>query len=283
VTDGIDGLNERAGCFFTPVKRMRRASLLPWHRAILLLAAALVLATPISSEAQPVWSYKVVNSYPHDVDAFTQGLVFAEGALYEGTGGFGRSSVRKVKLETGTILKSRNLAKEIFGEGITVYENHIIQLTWRSRIGFVYDKNTFEPVREFNYPREGWGITNDGERLIMSDGTSTLYFLDPRTFKTIGQLQVVDNTGPVSALNELEYVEGAIYANIWREDRIAVIDLYTGKVIKYVDLQGLLDPDHLTQPDACLNGIAYDPARQRLFITGKLWSKLFEITLVPPK
>ena len=191
--------------------------------------------------------------------------------------------MRKVKLETGTILKSRNLPKEIFGEGITLYENHIIQLTWRSRVGFVYDQDTFEPVREFNYPREGWGITNDGERLIMSDGTSTLYFLDPRTFKTIGQLQVVDNTGPVSALNELEYVEGAIYANIWREDRIAVIDLYTGKVIKYVDLQGLLGQDHLTQPDACLNGIAYDPARQRLFVTGKLWSKLFEITLAAPK
>ena len=169
-----------------------------------LLGAALVLATPISSRAQPLWSYKVVNSYPHDVGAFTQGLVFAEGVLYEGTGGFGRSSVRKVKLETGTILKSRNLPKEIFGEGITLYENHIIQLTWRSRVGFVYDKDTFEPVREFNYPREGWGITNDGERLIMSDGTSTLYFLDPRTFETLGQLEVTDNTGPVSALNELE-------------------------------------------------------------------------------
>jgi glutaminyl-peptide cyclotransferase len=264
-------------------KTMSTASLLRGDRVMLLVATVLALVIPFSCRAQTLWSYKVVKSFHHDVEAFTQGLVFADGVLYESTGRFGKSSVRKVKLETGIVLQTRSLPKEIFGEGITLYENHIIQLTWRSRVGFVYDKDTLEVVREFNYPYEGWGVTNDGRRLIMSDGSSTLYFLDPVTFKTSGQLQVTDSNGPVAELNELEYVEGTLYANIWQKDRIAVIDLFTGRVIKYINLEGLWEKEHNVQPDACLNGIAYDDENQRLFVTGKLWPQLFEIVLVPPK
>jgi len=220
--------------------------------------------------------------YPHDQSAFTQGLVFTDNVLYEGTGRYGSSTVRMVELETGTIVKNHNLPAQFFGEGITIFEHKIIQLTWQSHTGFVYDKDSFELLQQFSYPTEGWGITHDGNRLIMSDGTATLYFLDYKTFKTLGQVDVHDNNGPVPRLNELEYIRGEIYANVWPTDRIAAIDPQTGRVVKWIDLGGLSGP-RKPSPQECLNGIAYDNKKERLFVTGKLWNKLFEIKIVAPK
>lgn len=237
-------------------------------------------SVPDGSGVTPVYTYVIVNIYPHDRDAFTQGLVFEDGFLYEGTGLYGHSTLRRVDLETGTILQVHELSDEYFGEGITIYEDKIIQLTWKSSTGFVYDKNTFELLREFSYPTEGWGITHDGERLIMSDGTSTLYFMNPQTFERVGQLEVSDNDGPVTRLNELEYIKGEIYANVWQTDRIARIAPETGRVIAWVSLQGLLTAEDRLEHVDVLNGIAYDAQNNRLFVTGKLWPKLFEIKLV---
>jgi glutamine cyclotransferase len=188
-----------------------------------------------------------------------------------------------VELETGDILQIRELSAQFFGEGITIYGNKIIQLTWQSNIGFVYDKNSFELLQEFNYPTEGWGITHDGERLIMSDGTSILHFLDPQTFEEIGQLEVFDDDGPVTRLNELEYIQGEIYANVWQTDRVARIAPGTGRVIGWVELGGLLTAEDRSEPVDVLNGIAYDAKTDRLFVTGKLWPKLFEIELISPE
>jgi glutamine cyclotransferase len=237
---------------------------------------------PGNSDVIPVYSYNIVNTYPHDPDAFTQGLVFEDGVLYEGTGLLGHSTLRRVELETGAILQIRELPDQFFGEGITIYGNEVIQLTWRSNVGFVYDKNSFELLQEFNYSTEGWGITHDGEHLIMSDGTSTLHFLDPQTFEEISQLAVFDNDGPVTRLNELEYVRGEIYANVWQTDRIARIAPGTGRVIGWIDLEELLSEEDRNEPVDVLNGIAYDVNTDRLFVTGKLWPKLFEIELISP-
>ncbi|UCC23683.1 MAG: glutaminyl-peptide cyclotransferase [Planctomycetota bacterium] len=231
----------------------------------------------------PVYGYKVVNEYPHDKRAFTQGLVFEDGFLYEGTGLEGRSTLRKVELETGKIVKGRRLADEYFGEGITIYGDKIIQLTLRAKVGLVYDKESFEPSGRFKYPTEGWGLTHDGKNLIRSDGTSTLYFLNPETFEQTGRIEVTDGDGPVSGLNELEYVQGQIYANVWRTDRIARIDPKTGRVTGWIDLAGLLGTDARGQLVDVLNGIAYDAENDRLFVTGKLWPRLFEIELTQPK
>jgi glutamine cyclotransferase len=237
---------------------------------------------PSSSDIIPVYTYNVVNTYPHDHNAFTQGLVFEDGVLYEGTGRFGQSTLRRVELETGVVLQIRELSAQFFGEGITIYENKIIQLTWKSNIGFVYDKDSFKLLQEFNYSTEGWGITHDGTRLIMSDGTSTLHFLDPQTFEEIGQLEVFDNDGPITRLNELEYIQGEIYANVWLTDWVARIAPETGRVIGWVELGGLLTTEDLSKPVDVLNGIAYDAEADRLFVTGKLWPKLFEIELISP-
>jgi glutamine cyclotransferase len=235
-----------------------------------------------NSDVIPVYTYNITKAYPHDRDAFTQGLVFEDGVLYEGTGLLGHSTLRRVELETGEILQIRELSDEFFGEGITIYGDKIIQLTWQSNMGFVYDKDSFELLQEFNYSTEGWGITHDGTRLIMSDGTSTLHFLDPQTFEEIGQLEVFDNDGPVTRLNELEYIQGEIYANVWQTDRIAIIAPETGRVVGWIDLRGLLTAEDLSEPVDVLNGIAYDAEANRLFVTGKLWPKLFEIELVSP-
>ena len=237
---------------------------------------------PGNSDVIPIYSYSIVNTYPHDPDAFTQGLVFEDGVLYEGTGLYGQSTLRRVELETGAILQIRELPDQFFGEGITIHENKIIQLTWRSNVGFVYDRSSFELLEEFSYSTEGWGITHDGEHLIMSDGTSTLHLLDPQTFEKTGQLEVFDNDGPVTRLNELEYIQGEIYANIWQTDRVARIAPATGRVIGWVDLEGLLTTEDLSEPVDVLNGIAYDAEADRLFVTGKLWPKLFEIELISP-
>ncbi|MEE8620595.1 MAG: glutaminyl-peptide cyclotransferase [Syntrophobacteria bacterium] len=238
---------------------------------------------PTISYPAPVVGYRIVNTYPHDPIAFTQGLVFADGVLYEGTGLRGQSSLRKVDLKTGTILQVRQLPVRFFGEGITIYGNRVIQLTWRARVGFVYHKQTFQLLDTFNYSTEGWGITHDGRSLIISDGTSTLYLLDPQTFREVGRLEVHTRDGPVSRLNELEYVQGEIYANVWKTDRIARISPQTGEVVGWINLEGLLEPEDRYRRIDVLNGIAYDVKNDRLFVTGKLWPKLFEIELVVPK
>jgi glutamine cyclotransferase len=238
---------------------------------------------PAISDPAPVAGYRIVNSYPHDPRAFTQGLVFADDVLYEGTGLRGHSSLRKVDLKTGNILQIRQLSAQFFGEGITIYGNRIIQLTWRARAGFVYDKKTFQLLDTFNYPTEGWGITHDGRSFIMSDGTSTLYLFDPQTFQEVGRLEVHTRDGPVSRLNELEYVQGEIYANVWKTDRIARISPETGEVVGWIDLEGLLIPEDRSRRIDVLNGIAYDVKNDRLFVTGKLWPKVFEIELVVPE
>ena len=230
-----------------------------------------------------VYTYEIVNTYPHNRNAYTQGLAFEEGVLYEGTGLQGRSSLRKVELETGKTLIIHRLKDRFFGEGITICGNKIIQLTWHSRVGFVYDKNTFRLLQKFNYSKEGWGITYDGSRLIMSDGTATLRLLDPETFEQIGLLKVHDKNGPLTRINELEYIRNSIYANIYPTERVAQIDPQTGRVTAWIDLTGLLTDQDLARKVDVLNGIAYDKENDRLFVTGKLWPNLFEIKLVRKK
>jgi glutamine cyclotransferase len=227
----------------------------------------------------PVFGYTVQRTYPHDPKAFTQGLQFLDGDLYEGTGLNGRSSIRRVKLETGEVLQERAVPKEYFGEGIVVWKSELIELTWRSEVAFVYDKTTFAPTRTFKYAGEGWGLTHDGTSLIMSDGSAELRVLDPATFAERRRIKVTAAGAPVINLNELEFVKGEIFANIWQTDTIARISPATGQVIGWIDLRGLLTAAESRGVDV-LNGIAYDAARDRLLVTGKLWPKIFEITLV---
>ena len=244
------------------------------------------LATPsgdtTASHTIPVFTYKVVDAYPHDPAAFTEGLVLDNETLYEGTGLYGQSTLRRVDLTTGQVQQSLALAPEYFGEGVTTWQNQIIELTWKAHVGFVYDKTSFKLLKQFNYPTEGWGLTHDDKYLIVSDGTAILHFLNPDTFQEVKQLEVRDDHGPVLNLNELEYVCGEIFANVWQTDRIARISPESGQVIGWIDLTGLLGPQDRAQPVDVLNGIAYDAAHDRLVVTGKLWPKLFQITLVPP-
>lgn len=225
------------------------------------------------------YSYEVVNEYPHDTEAFTQGLIYHKGFLYEGTGLYGASSIRKINLETGEILLRSVLPSAYFGEGITIYEDRLIQLTWKSQVGFTYRIDNFEKLGEFSYLGEGWGITHDGKRLIMSDGTSRLRFLHPQTFEELGSLYVRYGTQLIKKLNELENVEGCIFANIWQEDKIAIINLNSGYVTGWIDLTNLLQPEDAQKADV-LNGIAWDAVKRRLLVTGKKWPKIFEIRLV---
>lgn len=232
---------------------------------------------------QPVkYTYKIINVFPHDSGAFTQGLVFENGFFYEGTGLYGRSSLRKIDPVTGKAKQSVALANRYFGEGITLLGERIIQLTWRSHAGFVYDRDTFTIIQQFEYSGEGWGITHDGRHLIMSDGSSRLRLLDPVTFKQVRSLGVHDGGVPVSQLNELEFIKGEIYANIWQTNQIAIINPVTGLVRGWIDLSGLLTPEEMQKTDV-LNGIAYDRKGDRLFVTGKFWPKLFEIILLESK
>ncbi len=228
----------------------------------------------------PEYTYKVVHTYPHDPGAFTEGLFYSDGFLYESTGLNGQSSLRKVDLQTGRVLQQETLGAEYFGEGITLFGSEIIQLTWQNHQGFVYDGNTFELVRNFDYETEGWGITSDGKHLIMSDGTSTLHILDPQNFENIGDISVQDKGNLIENLNELEYVNGLIYANVWNSDNIAIIDPGSGRVNGWVNLTGLLPAQSGGKKVDVLNGIAYDAEHDRLFVTGKLWPTLFEIKLV---
>lgn len=236
---------------------------------------------PPADQAVTYYSYRIVNSYPHDSTAFTQGLVYFDGFFYESTGLNGRSSIRKVEVVTGTVLQSKLLAQQYFGEGLTLWQDTLIQLTWQSGIGFIYDLETFDMKRDFTYVTEGWGLTHDGSRIIMSDGTANLYFLDPVTLQRQGQVEVKDGTTPVVRLNELEYIDGKIYANVWQTDRIAIIDPANGRVTGWIDLTGLLTPSQASGLNVdVLNGIAFDKAGKRLFVTGKLWPLIFELQLV---
>lgn len=248
----------------------------------ILLGLAFLLLPGVSppEKSAPVYGYKVVNIYPHDPEAFTQGLVYADGVLYEGTGLEGKSTLRKVALKTGTVLQLHELPDEYFGEGIAVWGDKIIQLTWETNVGFYYDRRSFTLIDQFYYSTQGWGLTHDGERLIMSDGSATLYFLEPGTFMEINRLEVTDEHGPVDKLNELEYVRGEIFANVWPGDRIARISPQTGKVLGWIDLAGLLGHYKNNREVDVLNGIAYDAENDRLFVTGKYWPKLFEIKLI---
>jgi len=226
------------------------------------------------------FSFEIVESLPHDPEAFTQGLVFHRGYFYEGTGLYGRSSLRKVVPQTGEVARIHLMDESLFGEGIALLDDRIIQLTWRSNTGFVYDRDNFETIGTFSYTTEGWGLTFDGECLIMSDGSATLYFLDPKDFTEIKQVTVHDANGPVCNLNELEYIYGEIFANIWKTDVIARIDPETGWVRGRIDLKGILNLEGIYGRVDVLNGIAYDSQKDRIFVTGKLWPKLFHIELL---
>ena len=227
----------------------------------------------------PMYGYQIVRVYPHDPKAFTQGLQYIDGVLYEGTGQVGQSSIRKVELATGKVLQHRDVSAPHFGEGITVWKNDLIELTWQTHVAFVYDRATFQPKKQFTYPGEGWGLTQDAAGLIMSDGSDELRFLDPVTFAEKRRLKVTAAGAPLRNLNELEYVKGEIFANVWQTDYVARIAPDSGKVGAYLDLRGLLTPAERANTDV-LNGIAYDAEHDRLFVTGKWWPKLFEIKLV---
>ena len=231
------------------------------------------------TEAIPTYGYEVVNVWPHDRDAFTQGLVFHDGKLLESTGQEGRSSLRSVELETGKVLKKVDVPSPYFAEGITLLRGKIYQLTWQHQQGFIYDQWTFEKIGTFTYQGEGWGLTNDGESLLESDGSNQIKFIDPNDFHVRRTIAVLDRRTPVAEINELEFVRGEIYANIWHDDRIARIDPKTGRVSGWINLKGLLSGSEIRDDEAVLNGIAYDEINDRLFVTGKLWPKLFEIRL----
>jgi glutaminyl-peptide cyclotransferase len=228
------------------------------------------------------YRYRVINSFPHDVGAYTQGLMYYDGWIYEGTGNYNQSSVRKVRLSNGEVIQSRNNASNIFGEGITIFDGKLYQLTYKSQICFVYDLNTFEEIKKFYYQnKEGWGLTNSEDELIMSDGTNIIYFIDPAMFTVKRQIEVYNNEGPVADLNELEYINGKIFANRFYTDEIVIIDPQTGKEEGRVDMKGILSVKDRKPSTNVLNGIAWDPIEERLFVTGKYWPKLFEIELVP--
>ena len=242
------------------------------------VAGATIATAPASEHVD---GYEVVHVYPHDAKAFTQGLIYVDGHLYESTGLAGRSSLRMVDVTTGQVLQKHNVPTEFFAEGLTEWGSNLIQLTWQAHKGFVYDRFSFSLQRTFPYKGEGWGLTHDATRLILSDGTAYLRFLDPKTFRETARVHVTDEAGRgVESLNELEYIHGEIYANIWQTDKIARISPATGKVLGWIDLSGIIDKRELQGEGAVLNGIAYDAVGDRIFVTGKLWPKLFEIRVV---
>ena len=254
---------------------MRRIpSLALWLVAVLLSACA-----PGAHGATPVYGYEVVRTYPHDPHAFTEGLFLRGGFLYESTGLEGASAIRKLDLETGQVQLERSISSQFFGEGIIDWKDRLISLTWKNQLGFVYGIDDFETRGEFNYPGEGWALTRDDHQIYMSDGTSRLRVLDPETLKETGGVTVTDEGQPVDQLNELEWVKGEIYANIWQTDRIARIDPVTGHVKGWIDLAGLLPAEDRPGTDV-LNGIAYDAKADRLIVTGKFWPRMYEIKLV---
>ncbi len=253
----------------------------------ILVAAAALTAFACGPASQaggiPQYGYEVVHAYPHDPQAFTEGLLYLNGYLYESTGLNGQSSVRKVKLETGEVVQKRDVPEAYFGEGIVNWKDRLLELTWTTQVGFIYDLASFTPKGRFPYTGEGWGATQDGKRVIMSDGTPQLRFLDPATLRETGRVTVTGDSGPVKDINELEWVKGEVYANVWQTRKIVRIDPSTGKIVGSIDLTGILSPAEESQTDV-MNGIAYDSKGDRLFVTGKYWPKLFQIRLVrkPP-
>lgn len=254
---------------------MRLSAIVP-----LLVLASSFLSMAVAESAE---TYRIVHTYPHDQHAFIQGLVYVDGHLYESTGIKGQSTLREEDLETGRIQRMLPVSDQYFAEGLTNWKDTLIQLTWQTHVAFVYDRTTFRLLHTFHYDGEGWGLTHDAKSLILSDGTSTLRFFNPDTFKEVRRITVTDRSKPVAELNELEYIRGEIYANVWHTDRIARISPATGHVIAWIVLRGLMPRDQLSNDEAVLNGIAYDSAHNRLFVTGKLWPKVFEIILVPEK
>jgi glutaminyl-peptide cyclotransferase len=260
---------------------LRRKNAAAWLPGLLLaLPMGCLLPAVAGAQTAPVHSYKVIAAFPHDPKAFTQGLEYRNGILYEGTGLNGRSSIREDDLVTGKVLKNVPLSTFYFGEGITIFGGHLYELTWKNGVAFEYDAKTFAQITSFHYSGEGWGLTHDTKRLIMSDGSSALRFLDPATFQEESRIVVRDGDRPVDDLNELEYINGEIWANVWTTDLIARIDPSTGHVNSWVDFAGLKEKAGGTDADV-LNGIAYDARRKRVFVTGKLWPKLFEIRVEP--
>lgn len=224
-------------------------------------------------------SYEVVNSYPHDPTSFTQGLLWHNGGFCESTGQYGQSKLRRLEFPSGKVLKETSLSPELFGEGLALVDSRLVQLTWKSHRGFVYDLNSFRLLQEFTYDTEGWGLTYDGKNLILSDGSSDLFYLDPETFKPVKKLAVKMNGRPIRELNELEFIDGEIWANVWQTDLILRIDPSTGQVTSFLELQGILAPSDKTGSEDVLNGIAYDAEHKRIFVTGKLWPRIFEIKI----
>ena len=247
---------------------------------VMMVALACVPANVAQRKPAPVQGYKVVATFPHDTTSFTQGLVFADGELYESTGLQGESTLRRVDITTGKTLQRLDVPAEYFAEGLALVGDELLQLTWQHRLGFVYDRKTFKQKRTFPYKTEGWGIAYDGtSRLVMSDGSDTLSFLDPKTLALTKSLRVQDAGRPVGNLNELEWIEGEIWANVWMTDRIARISPNTGDVNAWIDLGSLFPPNQRMPPADVMNGIAYDKATRRIFITGKKWPRLYQISV----
>jgi glutamine cyclotransferase len=234
---------------------------------------------PAPARTTPVYPHRVVRAYPHDRKAFTQGLVYHDGVFYESTGLYGESSLRKVAIESGEVLRRHDVNAQYFAEGLSEWGETLVQLTWRTGVAFVYDRETFKELKRFSYTGEGWGLTRTDRHLVMSDGSATLKLLDPSTFAQVSTLQVRDEHGPVTALNELEMVRGVIFANVWQSYRIAMIAPDSGTVTGWLDLTGLLPASERSRVDA-LNGIAYDERGDRLFVTGKWWPTVFQIEVV---
>ncbi len=256
-----------------------------WLRTGLVVAALWSLtcsgaAVDLDTAAEPVLSFAIIDRIPHDTDAFTQGFLYYEGSFYESTGLYGGSSLRKLDAETGTVLRKTRLPEAYFGEGLALWNDRLVQLTWKEETAFIYDRESFEPVGSFGYEGEGWGLTRDGTHLIMSDGSHRLYFRDPETFAVQRVVEVKATGGPVQRINELQYIHGVVYANIWLTDTIVCIDAGSGRVLAWVDLSGLLSPEDRGDHEVdVLNGIAYDSQGERLFVTGKLWPWIYEIEL----
>ena len=252
-----------------------------FNHFVAVLALSCCACGPAVPAGVPTYTYQVVHTYPHDPDAFTEGLFYDGGFLYESTGLEGHSSIRKERLETGEVLQKRDLVSTYFGEGIVRWKDRLIELTYKSEIGFVYNFDTFELERSFDYRGEGWALTHDGKRLIMSDGTPELRFLDPETLAETGRVTVTNEGQPVKNINELEWIKGEVFANIWETDTIARIDPVSGKVVGWIDMTGILSSADRagSQPDV-LEGIAYDAKNDRIFVTGKKWPKLYEIRVL---
>jgi glutaminyl-peptide cyclotransferase len=259
-----------------------RASIARAGLALAVLALQLALVISPARAAAPIYGFQVVHAYPHDPQAFTEGLFYKDGFLFESTGLEGHSTIRKEAMRTGKVLLERAIAPEYFGEGIVAWKGRLIELTWRSQTGFIYDLATFKPLGKFSYSGEGWALTKDASRLIMSDGTPQIRFLDPATLRETGRLTVTADGVPLRNINELEWVKGEIFANVWQTSVIARIDPKTGNVVGWIDLRRLAAMAGVQDPDAVLNGVAYDAGHDRLFVTGKLWPKLYEIKLTGP-